>query len=99
MDIMELIGRQRVDLREIRQAIVLAADEKIAAALKRLDDVEMRLTKEALTGGKPTIAIVDKGPAEPGQPALGDDLFFDSSIVAPSTAREGNGDKAKGETS
>lgn len=79
----EIIQRERITLREIRTALIDKIEAEFSAALKRLDDWEMRETKSALTGGEPSFKIADA--QNGGKPP--EDEPIDVEIVAPSTAR------------
>jgi hypothetical protein len=78
MDIQELINRERITIRENRQALIQVIETQAAAHLSRLDDIELRIQKEALTNGSATI----KAPAV-------DDAPVDIGIIAPNRAEAG----------
>ena len=75
----ELIQRERIALREMRMLLTDTIEGALTGALKRLDDWEMRIEKEALTNGKVSF------PEDPAKPA--EEPPVEAELVAPSLIR------------
>jgi hypothetical protein len=73
MDLQEHITRERIALRELKAAVIGQIEREIGKTIERLDDLELRLEKEKLTGGEPTFKLNDAAPgtlpASGSQPA------------------------------
>lgn len=69
MDLQEHITRERISLRELKAAVIDQIERGFKKEIERLDDLELRLEKEKLTGGEPTFKLNDAAPGAP--PAAG----------------------------
>ncbi len=72
MDAKEIITRERIALRELKAAVIGQIEREIGKTIERLDDLELRLEKESLTGGEATFKMTDPAPKDPQIPDAAD---------------------------
>jgi hypothetical protein len=70
MDAKEIITRERIALRELKAAVIGQIEREIGKTIERLDDLELRIEKESLTGGEATFKMAD--PAASRDPQIPD---------------------------
>jgi hypothetical protein len=80
MDTKELITRERIALRGLKAALISQIELEVGRTIERLDDLEIRLEKENLTGGEPTFKITD-GSAGLEKGIIGKDPQVDAPVV------------------
>lgn len=57
--LIEEVERQKIFLRGMRSNLILTIEDRIAREIERLNLLELRIEKEALTGGQPTYRLDD----------------------------------------
>jgi hypothetical protein len=88
MNLQEHITRERISLRELKTSVIDQIERGFKKEIDRLDDLELRLEKEKLTGGEVTFKVGD--PESVKDPQI-DAAVVDAGDVMPSL----NGGKAK----